>query len=45
MDNTDDTGVITDTYCLKTNNCPSQVKDLVPFELDLLKLIERIKFR
>ena len=34
-----------ENYGLKTANCPDQVKDLIPFEKDLIKLAKNIKFR
>ena len=32
-------------YSLKTLKCPKQVKDLVPFENDLIDMLKVIKFR
>ena len=34
-----------ETYGLKTANCPKQVKELIPFEADLIQLAKDIKFR
>ena len=34
-----------ETYGLKTSNCPKQVKELIPFETDLIQLAKDIKFR
>ena len=34
-----------ETYRLKSDNCPAQVKELVPFENDLIQLVKNIKFR
>ena len=36
---------IPETYGLKSDNCPAQIKELVPFESDLIQLIKNIKFR
>ena len=34
-----------ETFNLKSTNCPKQVKELIPFENDLLLLAKNIKFR
>ena len=34
-----------ENYGLKSTSCPSQVKELLPFENDLLELVKNIKFR
>ena len=34
-----------ETYGLKSSNCPRQVKELIPFENDLMQLAKDIKFR
>ena len=34
-----------ETYNLKSANCPKQVKELIPFENDLMLLLKNIKFR
>ena len=37
--------LLPETYGLKSDNCPAQVKELVPFENDLIQLVKNIKFR
>ena len=32
-------------YGLKSNKCPPQLKELIPFEDDLVELVKNIKFR
>ena len=34
-----------ETYGLKTQKCPPQIRDLIPFENDLIELITSVKFR
>ena len=34
-----------ETFGLKTANCPTQVKELIPFENDLIQMAKDIKFR
>ena len=41
----EDTQIYCETYGLKSSKCPKQVKELIPFENDLLQLAKNIKFR
>ena len=34
-----------ETYGLKSLNCPSKIKEMVPFEKDLWNLVNKLKFR
>eukprot|EP00111_Clytia_hemisphaerica_P006802 TCONS_00019646-protein len=36
---------IPETYGLKTQKCPPQIRELIPFENDLIELITTVKFR
>ena len=40
-----ETQTIPKTYSLKSLKCPPQVKELIQFESDLLKIIKSLKFR
>ena len=35
---------LTNTYGLKTSNCPQQVNQLIPFENDLIDLVKNVQF-
>ena len=39
------TQTIPEAYGLKSLNCPPQVKELIQFESDLLRMIKSLKFR
>ena len=36
---------VPEIYGLKTLNCPPQMKDLIPFENDMFKIVKSLKFR
>ena len=38
-------GIKTEWYGLKSSKTPKQVKDLIPFEYDLIALVQNIGFR
>ena len=45
FENKDISEKITETYGLKSLKCPKQVRELIPFEKDLVAIFKNIKFR